>query len=370
MQRRLRIVQAQAQNAAEHDGGKPRGLNCKRSTRRERGAGFDFPVGRMSPERTLFALVLAGLAAAASAQSWSPKRSVEIVVGFAAGGSQDLTARTVERLLVAGKLVNVPVAVVNKPGAGGGIAYAYTSQRPGDGHTLMVAGTSLISGHILGTSAFNYTDFTPVASLFNDYIAFSVNAAAPLRTGSDLIGRLKKDPASLTIGIISIGSGAHVSALLLYKAIGGNARDLKVVSFKAGTEVVTNLLGGHIELATTTAVVAEPHAAAGRTRVVAVASPRRLGGALAGIPTWGEQGVDLVVSNWRAILAPPGMGAAQTAYWENALRKVIETAEWKADLEKNFWVGDFATGTRLRKDLDRDYADTKSVFVELGLAKQ
>jgi len=324
----------------------------------------------MSPERTLFALVLAGLAAAASAQSWSPKRSVEIVVGFAAGGSQDLTARTVERLLVAGKLVNVPVAVVNKPGAGGGIAYAYTSQRPGDGHTLMVAGTSLISGHILGTSAFNYTDFTPVASLFNDYIAFSVNAAAPLRTGGDLIGRLKKDPASLTIGIISIGSGAHVSALLLYKAIGGNARDLKVVSFKAGTEVVTNLLGGHIELATTTAVVAEPHAAAGRTRVVAVASPRRLGGALAGIPTWGEQGVDLVVSNWRAILAPPGMGAAQTAYWENALRKVIETAEWKADLEKNFWVGDFATGTRLRKDLDRDYADTKSVFVELGLAKQ
>jgi putative tricarboxylic transport membrane protein len=324
----------------------------------------------MRLERTLTALALFGFAAAAAAQGWSPKRSVEIVVGFSAGGSQDLTGRTVERLLVANKLVNVPIAVVNKPGAGGSIAYAYVSQRPGDGHTLMVAGTSLINGHILGTTAFNYTDFTPIASLFNDYIAFSVNAASPVRTANGLVERLKKDPKSLSVGVISIGSGAHVSALLLHKAIGGNVRDLKVVSFKAGTEVITNLMGGHIELATNTAVLAEPHVAAGRVRVLAVASPRRLGGALASIPTWTEHGVNLVVGNWRAILGPKGMGTAQVTYWENALRKVIETAEWKADLEKNFWTDDFATSAQFRKDLEKDYADAKSVFVELGLAKQ
>jgi putative tricarboxylic transport membrane protein len=324
----------------------------------------------MRLERTLIALALFGVAATAAAQGWSPNRNVEIVVGFAAGGSQDLTARTVERLLIANNLVNVPLAVVNKPGAGGSIAYAYVSQRPADGHTLMVAGTSLINGHILGTNAFSHTDFTPIASLFNDYIAFSVNAASPLRTGKDVIERLRKDPKSLAIGVISIGSGAHVSALLLNKAIGGNARDLKVVSFKAGTEVMTNLLGGHIELATNTAVLAGAHVAAGRIRVVAVASPKRLGGALAAVPTWTEQGVNLVVSNWRAILGPKGMAAGQTAYWENALRKVTETAEWKADLERNFWVDDFATSAQFRKDLDKDYADAKAVFVELGLAKQ
>ena len=324
----------------------------------------------MNLGRILIALLLLpGFAAAASAQGWSPKRSVEIVVGFAAGGSQDLTARAVERLLIANKLVNVPIAVVNKPGAGGSIAYAYVSQRPADGHTLMVAGTSMISGHILGSNSFNYTDFTPIASLFNDYIAFSVNAASPLKTGKDLTERLKKDPKSLTVGVVSIGSGAHVSALLLNKALGGSARDLKVVSFKAGTEVITNLLGGHIELATNTAVLTEPHVATGRVRVVAVASPRRLGGALAAIPTWTEQGVNLVVSNWRAIFGPKAMAAAQIAYWESALRKVTESAEWKADLEKNFWVDDFATGAQFRKDLEKDYADMKAVFVELGMAK-
>ncbi|HEX2828191.1 MAG TPA: tripartite tricarboxylate transporter substrate-binding protein [Burkholderiales bacterium] len=133
--------------------------------------------------RTLVALALSGFAASTAAQGWMPRRSVELVVGFAAGGSQDLTARTVERLLVANKLTNVPIAVVNKAGAGGSVAYGYVSQRPGDGHTLMVAGTSLLSGHILGTNPFDYTDFTPIASLFNDSIVFSVNAASPLRTG-------------------------------------------------------------------------------------------------------------------------------------------------------------------------------------------
>ena len=324
----------------------------------------------MNFERALIALALLGCAAAVPAQDWSPKRNVEIVVGAAAGGSQDKTARAVERLLVANKLVNVPIAVANKPGGNNSIAYAYVSQRPGDGHTLMVAGPTLVSGHIMGSSALNYTDFTPIASLFNDYVEFSVNAASPIRTGKDLIERLKKDPRSVTIGVISIGGGSHLSVLLLHKAIGGNARDLKVVSFKAGAEVITNLLGGHIELAANTAGVSDPHIGSGRMRVVAVAAPTRLGGALAGIPTWKEQGVDLVFGNWRAIMGPKGMAAAQTAYWENALKRVTETAEWKADLEKNHRLDDFMTGAQFRKELDKDYADHKSVLVELGLAKQ
>ena len=319
---------------------------------------------------TLIALALSGFAAVAAAQGWSPKRSVEIVVGFAAGGSQDLTARAVERVLVGQKLVHVPISVVNKPGAGGSLAYAYVSQRPADGHTLMVAGTSLINGHILGTNAYNYTEFTPIAALFNDYIAFSVNAASPMRTGNDLIERLKKDSKSLSIGVVSIGSGAHVSTLLLSKGIGGNVRDLKVVSFRAGTEVITNLLGGHIELATNTAALTELHVAAGRVRVVAVASPRRLGGTLATVPTWTEQGIPIVVSNWRAILGPKGMTTAQIGYWEQVLRKVTESAEWRADLEKNFWVDYFLPGTQFRKEMEKDYADAKAVFVDLGLAKQ
>ena len=324
----------------------------------------------MRLERTLIALALLGFAATGWTQGWSPQRNVEIVVGFPPGGGFDKTARALERILIANKLLNSPVTVVNKPGGGQNIAYTYASQRPPDGHTLMVGAPALLTNHIRGSSPLNYTDFTPIASLFNEYIVFAVNAASPIKSGKDLVERLKKDPKSVTIGFASIGTASHIAAGLLNKAIGGNAGDLKVVAFKGSADAITNLLGGHIDLVTIPASNASVYVAAGTMQLVGVAAPQRFGGALANMPTWREQGVDLTFGTWRAIIGPKGLAAAQTAYWENALRKVTETAEWKADLENNFWVDNFVTGAQLKKDLAKDYADAKAVLVDLGLVRQ
>jgi putative tricarboxylic transport membrane protein len=234
----------------------------------------------------------------------------------------------------------------------------------------MVVGVPLLTNHIMGSSPLSYTDFTPIASLFNDYVAFSVNAASPIRTGGDLTERMKKDPKSVTCGFAAIGGGSHLAVVLLHKAMGGNAKDLKGISFKGGAVALTNLLGGHIDVAATSGSAAAPHVAAGRLLGVAVAAPTRLGGAFAGVPTWKEQGVDLVFGLPRYFIGPKGMAAAQTAYWENALRKVTETVEWRADLEKNLWSDDFVTGAQFRKDLEKDYADNKAVLTDLGLARQ
>ena len=202
-------------------------------------------------------------------------------------------------------------------------------------------------------------------------MVFAVNANSPIKTGKDLIDRLKKDPQSVAIGFATaLGSHNHIAAGLLMKAIGGNARDLKAVAFKGSSEAITTLLGGHIDLVTTAAGNAAGHVAAGRMRVIGVAAPKRFGGVLANVPTWKEQGVDLVFGGWRAIMAPKGLTPAQVAYWENTLRKATETPDWKAGLEKNYWSDDFTTGDQFRKDLDKDYAAMKSVLVELGLAKQ
>jgi putative tricarboxylic transport membrane protein len=234
----------------------------------------------------------------------------------------------------------------------------------------MVFGPPVLTNYIMGTSPLNYTDFTPIASLFNEYIVFSVNAASPIRTGKDLIERLKKDPKSVRIGFASTGGASHIAAVLLNKMIGGNARDLTAVAFKGSADAITNLLGGHLDLVTFPASGASAYVTAGTMRLVGAAAPQRFGGALAGVPTWKEQGVDLVFGTWRAIMGPKGMPAPQIAYWENALRKVTETTEWKADLEKNLWSDDFVTGGQFRKDLEKDYADMKAVLGELGLAKQ
>jgi putative tricarboxylic transport membrane protein len=323
-----------------------------------------------TPYRILGCVLLAA-SASALAQSWSPQRNVEIVVGSAPGGSNDKTARTVERALVDLKLVSSSVSVVNKPGGGSTIAFTYVTQRPGDPHTLLVGTTALLTNHITGRSKIHHGDFTPIASLFNDYVVFAVNANSSIKDGKDLIERLKKDPQSVAIGFATaLGSHNHIAAGLLMKAIGGNARDLKAVAYKGSSEAITSLLGAHIDLVTTAGGNAAGHVAAGRMRVVGVAAPRRFGDALADVPTWNELGINLVYGGFRGIVAPKGLSAEQVAFWEGALRKASEAPEWQADLRKNYWSNDFLTGAAFRKDLDETYAAMRSVLVDLGLAKQ
>ena len=310
------------------------------------------------------------LAATAGAQGWSPSRNVEIIVGSAPGGSNDKTARSVEKAIVDGKLIPTSLSVVNKPGGGSSIAFTYVSQKAGDPHTLLVGTTALLTNHIVGRSKLNHKDFTPIASLFNDYVVFAVNANSPIQTGKELAAKLKEDPQSLAIGFATaLGSHNHIAAGMLAKSIGVNPRSLKVVAFKGSSEAITQLLGGHIDMVTTAAGNVSGHIAAGRLRVVGVSANQRFGGALANIPTWKEQGVDLVYGGWRAIVAPKGLTADQVAYWEGVLRKATSTPEWKANIARNYWSDDFVTSAQFTKDIDKDYNDIRSVLVDLGLAK-
>jgi len=316
------------------------------------------------------AIGTATLTGIATAQGWSPSRNVEIVVGSAPGGSNDKTARAVEKALVEAKLVPTSLTVVNKPGGGSSIAFTYVSQKAGDPHTLMVGTTALLANHIVGRSKLSHKDFTPIASLFNDYVVFAVNADSPIKSGKELAAKLKENPQSLSIGFATtLGSHNHIAAGMLAKSIGISPRDLKVVAFKGSSEAITQLLGGHIDMVTTAAGNVSAHVAAGRLRVVGVSANQRFGGSMGDIPTWKEQGVNLVYGGWRAIVAPKGLTADQVAYWEGVLRKATSTPEWKANIEKNFWSDDFVTSAQFTKDLDKDYNDMKAVLVDLGLAK-
>ena len=324
----------------------------------------------MKVQHLLGALALACASFTSVAQQWMPQKNVELVVPNPPGGSNDKTARTVERILVTGKLIPTTLSVVNKAGGGGSIAYIYVQQHPGDPHYLVVAGPALLTNHITGASKLHHSDLTPIASLFDDYTAFAVNAGSPIKTGQDLVQRLRKDPKSVAIGFSPLlGSHNHIAAGLLMKAIGGNARDLKVVAYKGSADAIPNLMGGHIDLVTTAAGNVAPHVASGKLRIVAITAPQRLPGALADVPTWKEQGVDLVFGAWRAIFAPKGLTPQQTAYWEGVLRKATEAPEWKSDIEKNHWANVFVSGARFSKELDKDYGEMRAILAELGLAK-
>ena len=317
---------------------------------------------------TLTALAL--LAPCTHAQGWAPQKNVELVVPVAPGGTNDKLARAIERTLVGSKLVGTSVTVVHRAGGGNQIAYAYVGQHAGDPHYLLMGTSTLITAHAMGTSKVSYGDFSPIASIFNDFVVLTVNPASPLNTGKDLVAKMKADPRSVSLGFSgSAGNHHHIIAGLFMKAIGANPRDLKTVLFKGSSEAVTAILGNHLDLVSTGAGNAAPHMEAGKLRILAVSSGQRLPGSMTSVPTWKEQGVDLVYGSWRSIVGPKGLRPEQVMFWENALRKVVESADWKAELERNYWGDFFMTGADLRATIDREYKAMKAVLVDLGLAK-
>ena len=325
----------------------------------------------MCRQQLSLVLVLSLITANSQAQpQWKPEKNVEIVVPSAPGGSNDKTARSVERIIHDKRLLATTLAVVNKPGGGNALTMNYLNLHAGDAHYVMIGTPTILTNHIIGASALNYTDFTPIASLFNEHVVFAVKADAPFKNGRELAERLKKDPKSVSIGFATaIGSHNHIAVGLLAKAIGADVRSLKVIAFKGSAEAITALLGGHIDLVTTAAGNVAEHLAAGKLRVTGVAANQRLPGTLAAVPTWKEQGINVVFGGWRSIMGPKGMTAAQIAYWEKLMSQVVATPEWKVDLERNYLADDFALSEQFKVDLKQEYAAMKAVLTDLGLAK-
>ncbi len=327
----------------------------------------------VSALRWCAALALAGTAALAHAQQppWRPERTVEIVVPAAAGGSIDATARLIHRVLQSNHVVDAPVIVVNKAGGGGSIATNYIDQRAGDGHYLLTSTMSIMTNHILGRSATTYTDYTPLATLFSEYMTLVVKPDSPLKTAGDIRERLRGDPQSLSIAIgVAVGATNHLTVALLAKEMGVDVKKLKTVVTQTNAQALTAVMGGHIDIASLSAGAAVNAAQQGQLRIIGVTSDKRGDGPLASVPTWKEQGVDVVFANVRLLLGPKGLSAAQTAYWDAALAKIVATSDWRKEVERNEAIPDYAGSKESAQRMALLYAQLKSALVDAGLAKE
>ena len=315
-------------------------------------------------------LVVAAAGTPAAAADWKPEKNIEFVAMSGPGGANDIIARAVQGIIQQRKLVESPITVVSKVGAGGVLAWTYLNQHAGDGAYISISPINLLIEHIIGTSPITYSDLTPIAQLFNEYVAFAVKPDSSLKTGKDLVERLKSDPASVSFAIAaSLGGANHIATMVAMKAAGVDTRKLKFVVFTSGTQGQAAVMGGHIDVAVVPISGAVAQVGAGRLRVIAVSSPQRQGGMFAAVPTWREQGVNSVFSSWRGVIGPKGLSPAQIVFWEDVIGKVVQTEEWKKEMANNFWESNFMNSAESRKYLKAQYDEYKSVLVDVGLAK-
>ena len=313
---------------------------------------------------------LATTAAHAAAAEWKPENAVEFIATNAPGGGSDRILRLMQKVIQEQPGMTVPVNVVNKPGGGSSVAYNYLNLHPGDARFFVLASKSLLTNNIVGRGP-SYTMLTPVAHLFNEYIAVTVTPDSPIKTGKDLVERLKKDPQAVSFGIAtSLGAPNHQGVAVAASKADIDVKKLRAVIFASGGAATTALFGGHIDVVPISVAFATSLLRNGQVRIIAIAAPQRLPGDLAGVPTWREQGYDAVVSQWRGFVGPKDMTASQIAYWEQAFRRLLDSPEWKKELDTNFWQADFRDSAGFRKVLDEDNAELTRFLDDIGLVKK
>jgi putative tricarboxylic transport membrane protein len=302
--------------------------------------------------------------------TWRPQREVAIIAGTPPGGGLDRAARALARAIAARQLLDVAVRVVNVPGDGARRAWAEVDRHAGDAHVLSISSPNLTTDRLVGLAAFDHADYTPLAILLNEYIAFVARPDGRIASGDDLVQLLASNAGGVTVALsTALGNPNHIAFAIVTRHAGGDIRAPHIRVFDTALHAVADVVAGHADIGAVTAASATAEIAAGRLRAIAVSAPRRLAGPFATTPTWTEQGVDCVVGAWRGVTAPKRIGADAVAFWEGVLAKAVQAPTWQDDLASHCWTEFHLDGAPLHAYLAHERAEMSELLGALGLRK-
>ena len=254
-----------------------------------------------------------------------PTKAVSMVVPFPPGGRTDLTARVVAQYLP--KHLGQPVVVVNKPGAGGVLGAKEVAAATPDGYTLGFFSTAVVTAQYTVPTPTDLKDYAAVSIVNVDPAALAVKFDAPWKTLAELAEYGRKNPGKVQIGMIP-GASAQIFA-------GGFAQAARMqaifVPFKGDADGVVALAGGHIDAHVAVPVSYKALAEARKVRILGVAADAR-SALYQDIPTFKENGVDLVIGSFHAVFAPKATSGDILAALAGALEKTMKEPELNAKM--------------------------------------
>ncbi len=312
------------------------------------------------------AATLAALAVTAS-PALAQLKSVEIMAPANPGGGYDQHARAMQQVMQELGLAT-GVQVVNVPGAGGtiGLSQFVTGKKRGNG--LMITGLGMIGATLINKSPVSLEQATPLARLTGEYQPIIVSAESPLKTMDDLVAKFKADPGSVSWGGFAVGSPDHILYALIVKAVGGDVSKMNYIAAGAGGEMLAAVMGGHITVVTGGYNEFAAQLKEGKLRALAISSPERLPGIE--VPTLKEQGVDVELVNWRAVVASGDIKQADLKTLDGAMGKMVASPQWQAIAAERGWVDSYLPAKDFAGFLQDEQTRIKSVLDELGLLKK
>jgi tripartite-type tricarboxylate transporter receptor subunit TctC len=262
-----------------------------------------------------------------------PSRPIQLIIPFPPGGLTDLVGRPFASSLE--KVLRQPVAVVNKPGAGGVVGMQAASIAKPDGYTLMVA-LSAISvmpeiDILFGRPpTYKMEDFVPIARLTADPNIFVVRNEAPWKTLQEFVVDAKRRPNEIKYSSAGVYSGLHITMELFMHAAGIQLRHIPTAGGGPG---LTAALGGHVECLFSAPNIVLSHVKAGTLRVLAGSGERRLA-ALPDVPTLKELGYDVEFYAWSGFFAPKATPPDIIQILREGAKKAVESQEFKTAMHK------------------------------------
>ncbi|MFG2758184.1 Bug family tripartite tricarboxylate transporter substrate binding protein [Streptomyces wuyuanensis] len=290
---------------------------------------------------------------------------LRLMVPNSPGGGYDITARTAAKNAEDAGLTH-DIEVFNLPGAGGTVGLTRLVGEHGNGRLAMSMGLGVVGAVHTNKSPKTLADTTPIARLTEEQDIVVVAKDSPYKTIRQLVAAWKKNPAEVPVGGGSSPGGPdHLAPMLMARAAGIAPGSVNYVPFDGGGELLASILGNKIAFGVSGVGEYLDQIRSGELRLLAVTGPKRVPGLDA--PTLRESGLDTDFTNWRGIVAPPGLSDAERDKLIGLVTKLHGSKQWQESMRKNGWDDAFLPGEKFGDFLKAQDRRVDSVLKELGL---
>jgi putative tricarboxylic transport membrane protein len=315
------------------------------------------------------AIALPGESGGDDASQPYPTRQLEIMAPAAPGGGWDTTAREFQKASRDAGLDDGS-EVYNVEGAGGTLGLAQlVSKDSGDPYQLMMTGLVMLGAIETNGSDVPLSRTTPIATMITESEGIVVPAKSKYRSFKDLAAAFKRDPGSVRWAGGSAGSTDQLLVGELARVLGADPKRAKYVAHSGGGEANAAILSGSVDAGVSGLSEFTDQIEAGKMRLLAVSSPVETKVDGKRPPTIKDQGIDLELTNWRMMVAPPGLSDAERARITGYVQKVLKSPQWASALKRNDWTPFVKTGAELDSFVTSEQKRVQQVVADLGIGK-